>query len=133
MESGEVRRKRRVNGAKLKRFFVLLGCAYLMVMMARIVINQEQAKRVQRQDYQVLTTQIAEVKAKNEKLERQIEFAGTSAYIERVAREQLGYVREGEIKFLPEDDAPLVDGQSSGDGENGAPPDAGVDDAAGTD
>ena len=34
-------------------------------------------------------------------LEADLEFSKTDAYIERLAREELGYVKDGEIKFIP--------------------------------
>ena len=44
-------------------------------------------------------------------LESDLEFSRTDAYIERLAREELGYVKQGEIKF--------VEGQQTApDGEN---------------
>ncbi len=42
-------------------------------------------------------------------LESDLEFSKTDAYIERIAREELGYVRNGEIKFVEGESAAGLD------------------------
>lgn len=97
------RKKRRIlNRRKFKRLLAILVCIYAIGMMVNIVVRQENMKSVQKTDYQSLTDEIEQIRLANEDLELKIEFAKTDAYIERIARDQLGYVKEGEIKFVTE-------------------------------
>ena len=47
-----------------------------------------------------LEQQIEQVEELNADLERQIEYTKSKEYIEKVARESFGWVKEGEIKFI---------------------------------
>lgn len=48
-----------------------------------------------------LEVEVAQMRADNETLKGAVEFTESDVYIERVAREQLGYAREGDIVILP--------------------------------
>jgi cell division protein FtsB len=48
-----------------------------------------------------LEAEVAAMRADNETLRGAVEFTESDVYIERVAREQLGYAREGDIVILP--------------------------------
>lgn len=48
-----------------------------------------------------LEAEVAQMRADNETLKGAVEFTESDVYIERVAREQLGYAREGDVVILP--------------------------------
>ncbi len=49
-----------------------------------------------------LATEVAQLEAENRALESAVEYAESNVNVERVAREQLGYTREGDIVILPQ-------------------------------
>lgn len=49
-----------------------------------------------------LATEVTQLETGNRQLQGEVEFAESNANVERVAREQLGYTREGEIVVLPQ-------------------------------
>lgn len=49
-----------------------------------------------------LATEVARLEAENLALQSAVEYAESNANVERVAREQLGYTREGDIVILPQ-------------------------------
>ncbi len=49
-----------------------------------------------------LATEVADLEAENRQLEGAVQFAESDANVERVAREQLGYTREGDVVVLPQ-------------------------------
>ena len=68
-------------------------------------MNQAQAR------IDEMNAQLEQMRLTAAALESALEFSRTDAYIERLAREELGYVKQGEIKF--------VQGQQTApDGEN---------------
>lgn len=54
----------------------------------------------------LLSTEVAQLEAENGALHSAVEYAESDANVERVAREQLGYTREGDIVILPQFLAP---------------------------
>ncbi len=54
-----------------------------------------------------LATEVAQLEADNLALQSAVEYAESNANVERVAREQLGYTREGDIVILPQFPAAL--------------------------
>lgn len=99
----EKSRRRVLNKRKLKRLFALIVCVYAIGMITSIIVRQESMLANQREQYESIHKQIEQVRLENEDLQRKIEFAKTDSYIERIARDQLGYVKEGEIKFVEQD------------------------------
>lgn len=47
-----------------------------------------------------LNAEIAQVEGQNDDLKRQISYSKSQKYIEKMAREKLGWVKEGEIVFI---------------------------------
>jgi len=64
---------------------------------------------------QILTAQLNELQGKQEQLFVQTEKLNDDDYLENLAREKLGMVKEGEIRVLTmkESDAPTVDNKNS--------------------
>ena len=63
-------------------------------------VQQELRIRDQYAKMEYLEQQIEQVEELNADLERQIEYTKSKEYIEKVARESFGWVKEGEIKFI---------------------------------
>ncbi len=53
-----------------------------------------------------LATEVALLEAENQQLLGAVEYAESDANVERIAREQLGYAREGDIVILPQEPLP---------------------------
>ncbi|NJL34074.1 MAG: septum formation initiator family protein [Chloroflexaceae bacterium] len=70
----------------------------LMVNFVHQVIQSAnlEARRVE------LQAEAARMETENQQLRGAVEFAESDAYVERIAREQLGYAREGEVVIVPE-------------------------------
>ncbi len=47
-----------------------------------------------------INAQISETVSLNDDLRRQIEYTKTDAYVEQAARDQLGYIKPGELRFV---------------------------------
>jgi len=81
---------------KLKIVVVLFLLGYLGL----ILIDQEINLNEQRLEIERLTQEIELVEKQNAEIERMIEYTDTLEFIERMAREYFGWVKEGEIKFI---------------------------------
>lgn len=89
------RRKYRVT----RRFYaVVLGTALVLVGVAfcrqEIELNKLQNRQTE------LQMQQADNELEKDKLTHMLEAAGTDEYIESIAREKLGWVKEGETRFV---------------------------------
>ncbi len=51
--------------------------------------------------YATLSAEVAELKATNDQLATAVAYSESPAYVERIAREQLGYGREGDVVIRP--------------------------------
>lgn len=81
------------------RFWVILMAALTMVF-GCVYISQGQY--IQRQEDRIaqLRQESAQLLYENQMLERKIAFSKTDEYVERVAHNQLGLLREDEIRFV---------------------------------
>lgn len=89
-------RKKYVLKPRVKIFLLFLIIGYFSV----VFIKQEFKIREQYNEANALKQQIMEVREKNQELERLIQYTQSDEYIEKVARERLGWVKDGEIKFV---------------------------------
>ena len=64
------------------------------------LLKQEIKLNQQNEEIQGLREQIAQTEDTNAELERLIQFTESEEYIEKVARERLGWVKKGEIIFI---------------------------------
>ena len=79
------------------KFFVLFACAvYTLV----IFFMQESNIRSQKQEMSDLQQQKEQAIADNEFAQQNMLYITSNDYIEKVAREKLGWVTDGEIKFI---------------------------------
>ena len=92
-------KKKRITGRF--KFFVLFACVvYTLV----IFFMQENSIRSQKQEMIDLEQQKQEAIADNEFAQQNMLYITSNDYIEKVAREKLGWVTEGEIKFIQKND-----------------------------
>lgn len=90
----EKRRRR-----KRKVFFYLL-VFFLVLYFSMTFSKSFLALRKVREELQFTQERVEEMREKNRELEREIQLLHTPAYVERLAREQLGLVREGEVSII---------------------------------
>lgn len=91
---------------KKKHKWILGLCAAVLVLGYFVVnyVRQEFRMRQIGQENAQLQQELDELKLQQAALEGDLENASSDAYIERVAREELGFVKEGEIKFIEAED-----------------------------
>lgn len=96
------RRKVAFRGKRQNRFGMFLVSAVVVMLLAVISVNSYSLKQKQ-QAYLAkeaeLDSQIAEEENRTLELEEFKKYTQTQAYIEEVAKDKLGLVREGEIVF----------------------------------
>lgn len=91
-----MRRKRYTLKPRIKIFLVLLFLSYFGITMLK------QGVKMNEQDEKIahLKEQIAQVQDTNADLEKLIQYTESEEYVEKVARERLGWVKKGEIIFI---------------------------------
>lgn len=90
-----VTRKRNVK----PRFWVMM-MAILLVVFCGVYVSQAGYMGQQQAQIAQLEIQRDAVMAENAGLERKISFSKTNEFIERTAREELGLLKPGEIRFV---------------------------------
>lgn len=83
----------------LLAFLLLLAVGYGVT-----YLQQQKSIDAAQQRIDELNNQLEEMRLTAAALESDLEFSKTDAYIERVARGELGYVKRGEIKFVENED-----------------------------
>lgn len=91
-----MKKKRYTLRLRTKIFLALLFLGYFGITM----LKQEIKLNEQKEEIQHLKEQIAETEEVNAELERLIEYTESEEFIEKVARERLGWVKKGEIIFI---------------------------------
>lgn len=76
-----------------------LFCAIILYICGSLISQQFDLSRLSSQEKE-LDTKIAEAQKESKELEAQKDAAGTDEYIERVAREKLGYMKTHEKVFV---------------------------------
>lgn len=89
-------KKKYVLKPRVKVFILLFVISYFSI----AFLKQELKMRDQYDKADGLKQEIAEVQERNEELQRLIQYTKSDEFIEKVARERLGWVKEGEIKFI---------------------------------
>lgn len=93
-------RRKFVLKFRTKLFIALLFLVYF----ASLLIRQEWEMRQQQQIISDLNEELTEVQNGNEMLQRQLMQAQSEEHIEKVARDVLGWVKDGEIIFIEKKD-----------------------------
>ena len=86
-------KKRRIHFT----FFIVLAMFVYAVVM---ILNQSQVINEQKEQQEALLRQKESLEAEIHALENELEYIGSDEYIEQMARERLGWVKEDEIKFV---------------------------------
>lgn len=90
-----MKKKRYVLKPRVKVFFALLFLAYIGITM----VNQGSKMNEQKVKIASLKKEIEHIEDGNRELEKLIQYTESEEYIEKVARERLGWVKKGEIIF----------------------------------
>lgn len=106
---GGIRVKKRMN---LKNVVIIILVAIFCVSYVR----QELAMNKIQKDIEAKQTQLNELQDKNKKLQDEVNQSSTDEYIERMARERLGMIKEGE-KVITNSDSPQ-DNQNNAEAKN---------------
>ncbi len=95
---GGIRVKKRMN---LKNMVIIILIAILVISYVR----QELTMNKIHEDIEAKQTQLNELQDKNKKLQDEVNQSSTDEYIERMARERLGMIKDGE-KVITNSDSP---------------------------
>lgn len=106
---GGIRVKKRMN---LKNVVIIILVAIFCISYVR----QELAMNKIQKDIEAKQTQLNELQDKNKKLQDEVNQSSTDEYIERMARERLGMIKEGE-KVITNSDSPQ-DNQNNAEAKN---------------
>ncbi|HHD2752829.1 TPA: septum formation initiator family protein [Clostridium perfringens] len=101
--------KKRMN---LKNVVIIILVAIFCISYVR----QELAMNKIQKDIEAKQTQLNELQDKNKKLQDEVNQSSTDEYIERMARERLGMIKEGE-KVITNSDSPQ-DNQNNAEAKN---------------
>ena len=111
-----MRMRSRSGVALVTLLFILMGAAFLtQVVPYRQILDSRRQVETARQ-------QLASLEAQNEILATDVEALNTPEEIERLARDKLGYVREGEVAYVVLD-PPGAERAPTGESEPLEPPD----------
>ncbi|MBQ6043408.1 MAG: septum formation initiator family protein [Clostridia bacterium] len=80
-------------------FIVRAAIAFILILLVFAVINIQMKLNTLKQNKKALETQVEEVVDIIDEINVRLDTPVTDEYIERVARDELGYRREGEIIF----------------------------------
>ena len=106
---GGIRVKKRMN---LKNMVIIILIAILVISYVR----QELTMNKIHKDIEAKQTQLNELQDKNKKLQDEVNQSSTDEYIERMARERLGMIKDGE-KVITNSDSPQ-DKQNNSEAKN---------------
>lgn len=97
--------KNKITAAQAVRWGIIAVVVLLVTGYAVTWFDQKKVMDEKQQSIAELEAQLAEMQLTAAAMEADLEFSKTDAYIERLAREELGYVKEGEIKFVAAEEA----------------------------
>ena len=95
-----MRRKKEYSENKLKKRIKRIFLIAIGIYVVYVFINQQIMLNYYKQQHQYYLQKIEEEKRKTEKLTRLKTLYETDTYIEKIARDKLGYVKEGERVFI---------------------------------
>jgi len=86
-------RKSRIH---ISFFVMIVFVVYAVIMLVKqsTIINRQ---KLEQEDFIRVKTQL---ESEISSLENELEHVGSDEYVEQIARERLGWVKEGEIKFV---------------------------------
>lgn len=93
------RKYRKGKQSRLGEFFVCMVVAFLIIIVSIKCVDLKSKNQEYTLRQQELQAQIEEQQVRAEELEQLKKYVQTDSYVEEIAEEQLGLVREGEIIF----------------------------------
>lgn len=93
------RKYRKGKQSRLGEFFVCMVVAFLIIIVSIKCVDLKSKNQEYTLRQQELQAQIEEQQIRAEELEQLKKYVQTDSYVEEIAEEQLGLVREGEIIF----------------------------------
>ena len=94
------KRKPRLHVRRIVLWGAVLAAIAVSVMTG---IDQKTRMAALEAEEEQLNAELEEKELEKERLEHMIDYAGTDSYVEQVAREVLGWVKEGETKYVAPD------------------------------
>ncbi len=85
---------------RMKPRLKLLIFAAIFLYVGTVLVQQEFKMREQLKEKAALLEKMEETREINEELRYKLEYMETDEYVEKAARERLGWIKEGEIKFI---------------------------------
>lgn len=81
----------------------IVALVMLLLMLSLVIhfVNQVLQSAHLEAEREALATEVAQLEAENQQLLGAVEYVESDLYVERIAREELGYAREGETVVLP--------------------------------
>lgn len=106
----------------VRRPFLLIGPLAVMVVVMAFATNVLPLRQIvsQRQEIAAAEARLAELVAANDRLDAHVSVLDSPVEIERIAREDLGYVRPGEEAYVvidPTPEEPPTPGEANMDGQ----------------
>jgi cell division protein DivIC len=103
--SAEIRKKRKTRSSTAKKTMVLIifVVAVLFISLAVLTLQLKEKVRISSERAASLETQILEEKNRTVEIEDLENYMKSDDYIEQVAKEKLGMVKDGEIIFKASD------------------------------
>lgn len=89
------------------RLIVFLSAVFLLAFFLMLAIQSGKIRRLTAQ-VAAVETEVLDVYARTEALERQLAFTATDEYVAQEARRRFGYLSDGEIRFVLEGTTPFV-------------------------
>ncbi|MGI5898655.1 MAG: FtsB family cell division protein [Christensenellales bacterium] len=96
--SGNSARRRRY-----RRLAFFLACMFVIIIGAVSILSQYGSISKQRAEMEALKSDIEEAQAVNDEMLRVLNYMKTDDYVRSFAREQLGLMLPGEIRFIEDD------------------------------
>jgi len=90
------KKKKNKKRSAIKKLVLFIACFYVV----SSAIHQEITMRSQASEKAQLQEELARIQEKNNEIREQIKNAGTDEFVEKIAREKLGWVKEGEVLFI---------------------------------
>lgn len=95
--------KNKITAAQMIRWGLVVLALVVVTAYCLTWIEQDKQMEQRRAEIALKEEELAQLQLKASAMEADIEFSKTDAYIERLARDELTYIKDGEILFVTED------------------------------
>ena len=93
-------KKHKILRPKWQRFVLPVILAVSLVAIALVILEQEAVLSSLEEQEEQLNEQFSELNTERDRLERMYDYATTDAYVEQMARDLLGWVKDGETLYM---------------------------------